>query len=287
MSARSAYSLLVVVLLAVGVAWAGSYDGDTVGRAKVFALCTAWAFAVNWIAFVPSYLSRTEHYYDLVGSITYVSTTLLAFILADERDVRAVVLSGLVIVWALRLGTFLFRRVRSAGGDQRFDTIKHSWGRFLVAWSIQALWVVFTGAAAWAAVTSDQDASFGVLGVLGLLIWLVGFGTEVVADRQKSDFRAEPGNQGRFIDVGLWSRSRHPNYVGEVVLWIGIAVIALPVLDGWQHATLLSPVFVYLLLTRISGVPMLEQRSDEKWGGQADYEAYKVRTPVFFPVRMR
>jgi len=105
----------------------------------------------------------------------------------------------------------------------------------------------------------------------------------VVADRQKSHFKADSQNDGRFINTGLWSWSRHPNYFGEIVLWIGVAVITLPVLQGWQWLTLISPVFITLLLTRISGVPMLEARADEKWGGQEDYEIYKRSTSVPIP----
>jgi steroid 5-alpha reductase family enzyme len=143
--------------------------------------------------------------------------------------------------------------------------------------------VTFTLAAALAAITTTARKELGLFALIGFLIWIFGFAIEVVADAQKSRFRADPMNKGKFIDTGLWARSRHPNYFGEIVLWIGVAVIALPILRGWQWVTLISPVFVTLLLTRISGVPMLEKRADEKWGGQEDYEAYKERTPVLIP----
>ena len=120
----------------------------------------------------------------------------------------------------------------------------------------------------------------GVIGFAGIAVWTIGIVIEIVADRQKSAFRANPANKGKFIDTGLWAWSRHPNYFGEIVLWTGMAIIAVPVLEGWQWATLISPVFVYFLLTRVSGVPMLEASADERWGGQDDYEAYKRNTPV-------
>jgi steroid 5-alpha reductase family enzyme len=153
----------------------------------------------------------------------------------------------------------------------------------LLTWTIQGLWVSFTLAAALAAVTSSLQPDLGIPALIGLLIWIAGFSIEVIADQQKSRFKASPENAGKFIRSGLWSRSRHPNYFGEILLWIGIAIIALPVLRGWQYVTLISPIFVTLLLTRISGVPLLEKRADEKWGGQPDYEAYKANTPVLVP----
>jgi steroid 5-alpha reductase family enzyme len=121
------------------------------------------------------------------------------------------------------------------------------------------------------------------LSVIGFLAWVFGFVIENAADSQKSRFNADPNNKGRFIQTGLWSRSRHPNYFGEIVLWVGVAIIALPVLQGWQWVAIISPIFVILLLTRVSGIPLLEMKADEKWGGREDYEAYKKSTPVLIP----
>ncbi len=285
MPARLRSLLVAAVASVLAVAWAvaGSHHGESVGGIRIFALCVLVAFALNIIVYVPSYSARTEHYYDLTGSITYISVTLIAIAATDDRDTRTVLLAVLVLVWALRLGSFLFARVRRAGGDRRFDKIKTDWARFLTFWVIQALWVTITAGAALAAMTTADKQDLGVVGVIGLIVWLVGFGIEVVADRQKSAFRADPRNEGRFIRTGLWAWSRHPNYFGEIVLWIGVALIALPALSGWQHLMLVSPVFVFFLLTRVSGVPALEKGADERWGGEADYEAYKTATPVFFP----
>lgn len=122
-----------------------------------------------------------------------------------------------------------------------------------------------------------------VFAVIGLLLWAIGFAIEVIADRQKSAFRADPANRDTFISTGLWSRSRHPNYFGEILLWIGVAVITLPVLQGWQWVGLVSPVFVALLITRVSGVPLLEAKAEAKWGDQADYQEYRRTTPVLIP----
>ena len=276
-------ALPIVILVGLGIALAGSQGGATVAGIPIFALGVALAFLIQWLAFIPAYLLQSERFFDLTGSITYITVTLIAVLLSPVRDGRSILLLALVVVWAARLGTFLFRRIQKAGKDARFDEIKPSFIRFLNTWTIQGLWVTFTLAAALAAITTNTRRELGLFALVGFLVWVFGFALEVTADMQKSRFRADPGNKGKFIHTGLWAWSRHPNYFGEIVLWIGVAIIALPVLRGWQWVTLISPVFVTLLITRVSGVPMLEKRADEKWGGQADYEAYKERTPVLIP----
>jgi steroid 5-alpha reductase family enzyme len=273
----------IVVLIGLGVALAGSQGGATVASVPIFALCVGLAFLIQWLVFIPSYLRQTEKYFDLTGGITYISVAVIAVLLSPVVDGRSILLLALVIIWAGRLGTFLFLRIRKAGKDERFDELKTSFFRFLNTWTIQGLWVTFTIAAALAAITTTTRRELGPFALIGFLVWTLGFTIEAVADAQKSRFRANPENRGRFIQTGLWARSRHPNYFGEIVIWIGVAIIALPVLRGWQYVTLISPVFVTLLLTRVSGLPMLEKRADEKWGGQEDYEAYKERTPVLIP----
>lgn len=280
---KSLLVLPLLILIGVLVALAGSQGSSRVGGIPVFALLVGLAFLIQWLVFIPAYLRQTEKFFDLTGSLTYISITILALLLSAALDARAILVGALVIIWAVRLGTFLFRRVRKAGKDDRFDEIKPDFFRFLNVWTIQGLWVTFTAAAALVTISSANRKELDVFALLGLLLWLIGFGMEVTADAQKSRFNADPQNKGKFIKVGLWSRSRHPNYFGEIVLWLGIAVIALPVLQGWQWIALISPVFVTLLLTRVSGIPLLEKKSDQKWGGQPEYEAYKKTTPVLIP----
>jgi steroid 5-alpha reductase family enzyme len=246
----------------------------------VFALCGALAFAVNWAAFIPAAIKQTEHYYDLTGGITYITVTVVAVLLSSPLDLRSAIVAGMVLFWSIRLASFLFLRISRAGKDSRFDDIKNRPPRFFLAWTLQGLWVLLTAACALAIITGGNREPLGVIGYVGIAVWSIGILIEIVADRQKSAFRADPANKGKFIDMGLWAWSRHPNYFGEIVLWTGMAIIAIPVLEGWQWATLISPVFVTFLLTKVSGIPMLENSADERWGGQEDYEAYKRNTPV-------
>lgn len=280
---NAALGIVIAAALGALIGWAGGWDGEQVGGLSLFGLITVVAFAIQIVVFVPSYLARTEHYYDLTGSLTYISTTVLALALSSDLDARSVVAGVLVLIWASRLGLFLFKRVKSSGKDGRFDKIKQSWLRFLMAWVVQGLWITLTAGAAFAAITSGNKTNFGVLGVVGLAIWLIGFAIEAVADSQKTAFKNNSANDGDFIDVGLWKWSRHPNYFGEITLWTGMAIMVLPALSGWQYLTLISPFFVATLLIKVSGLPMLEKRADKKWGGDEDYEAYKASTPVLVP----
>ena len=277
---QSIIGIIIGIVLGAAISWAGSDGGDLWRSVPVFALCGFLAFAINWLAYIPAAIAKTEHYYDLVGGLTYISVTIAAVLLSSELDLRAMIVAAMVLVWSFRLATFLFRRIAKAGKDSRFDNIKTRPVRFLMAWTIQGLWVLLTAAAALAIITGGNRVPLGIVGYVGIAIWLAGFAIEVVSDGQKSNFKADPANQGKFISTGLWAWSRHPNYFGEIVIWIGMAVIALPVLQGWQWATLISPVFVIFLLTKVSGVPLLENAADERWGGQDDYEAYKQNTPV-------
>lgn len=273
----------VLILIGLGVALAGSQGGALIFGVPLFAFSVGLAFLIQWLAFIPAFVMQTEKFFDLTGSITYISVITIAFIFSKAVDGRTILLLALVVIWAIRLGTFLFGRIKKAGKDDRFDEIKPSFIRFLNVWTIQGLWVTFTMAAALVAITTSTRKELDIFAVIGFLVWVFGFALEVVADTQKSRFSANPDNKGKFIQTGLWSRSRHPNYFGEIVLWIGVAIIALPVLQGWQWVAMISPVFVTLLLTRVSGVPLLEKKADKKWGGQEDYEVYKKSTPVLIP----
>jgi len=281
---RNYIGILVTVLLGFGVALAGSQDGYKVGNLPIYALVIGVAFLIQWIVFIHAYLNKTEMYFDLTGSITYVTVMIVAVVLTPVKDLRSWLMLGMVSIWAIRLGSYLFQRIKKDGEDRRFREIKRSFPRFLQTWTLQGLWVTFSLAAALVVVTSQKRVPFDVFLVIGVLVWIFGFGMEAIADRQKSLFRKDPENQGKFINAGLWSWSRHPNYFGEIVLWIGVMIVALPVLVGWQWVALISPVFITILLTRISGLPMLEKRADEKWGGQEDYEAYKANTSVLIPL---
>lgn len=276
---RTFIVVAIALLLGFGVTTAVGAEGAHVNFVSVTVWCAIAAFAINWLVYIPSFIAKTEHYYDFTGSLTYLFVIALALYLTPNIDLRGYVAAAMVSVWALRLGSFLFLRVKKDGHDKRFDQIKLNPLRFFVAWNLQALWVILTSIAAVTIITSDSKLSLGLVGIIGMLIWLIGFSIEVIADYQKSRFRSNPSNAGQFINTGLWSRSQHPNYFGEIMLWAGIAIMAVPVLAGWQLLSLISPFFVYLLLRYVSGIPLLEAQAKIRWEGNSNYSRYVKNTP--------
>ena len=269
---------LVVFFIAVSIAAATGIEN--VLRVVIL------AFLIQWMAYIPAYVFQTEKFYDLTGSLTYLSVIWYALILASSDFANAnaanIVIVLLISLWAVRLGSFLFMRIHKDGEDKRFRTIKPSATKFFMTWTLQGLWVSLCSMCALTAISSDSGVVVNALFYFGLGLFVLGFSTEIVADNQKSKFRSFPENRDKFITTGLWAKSRHPNYFGEIVLWTGIATMSFSSLEGWQYLTLISPIFTYILLVYVSGVRMLEARADKKWGDNDDYIKYKSETPVLW-----
>jgi len=243
----------------------------------------AWIFAIQIIVFIPSFIFRTEHYYDLTGGITYISTVVMALILKNSYqgiDLISLLLGSMVIIWATRLSSFLFLRVKKSGEDVRFKKIKHSFSWFLMTFMLQGMWVFMCIFPA-LIVISSFNSEINNYAIVGSIVWLFGFLFEIIADNQKSNFNKF--NKGEFISNGLWSITRHPNYFGEFILWLGITIASLGYIDNYKYVLLLTPIFVYLLLTRVSGVNLLEDIGEKRWGNSKEYQKYKEKTPLFFP----
>ena len=239
-------------------------------------------YIIQWVAFIPAYMFQTEKFFDLTGSITYSSVFIYCIYLASSGDLNwgSLVISILVILWAGRLGTFLFTRIAKDGEDKRFRTIKPDIAQFFMTWTLQGMWVSLCSLCAITGIASETGIIVNNIFYIGLVMFIGGFAIEIVADQQKSAFRAIPENRNKYITSGLWSRSRHPNYFGEITLWTGVAVMSFSSLSGIEYLTLISPIFTYLLLVKISGVRMLEGRGQKTWGNDEDYIAYIKNTPM-------
>eukprot|EP00924_Labyrinthula_sp_SR-Ha-C_P015365 snap_masked-scaffold_126-processed-gene-0.1-mRNA-1 protein AED:0.11 eAED:0.12 QI:0/0/0/0.66/1/1/3/0/333 len=260
------------------------------------------ALLIQVLVYIPSFIYQTEKFYDFTGSITYITCTIYS-LLAGARSaaiavnsdstfefgVKAIIASACTLLWCTRLGYFLFKRVLKVGEDSRFDAYKPNPLSFLRVWALQGLWVFLTAYCVFILnAEQNQDVSsfsdLAVLDILGLAIWVFGFGVEVIADSQKGSWRESKNKKYPFIDYGLWYYSRHPNYFGEMTLWWGIFILTLDSLRETQFAALFSPIFVFVLINYASGVPILEKRADEKFGHLDEYWEYKRTTSSLVPL---
>jgi len=274
---------LVLAVIVIALASWGNPAGAQVGDLPLMVIIALGVFAIQWLGLVHASAFTTERYYDLVGSLTYISVVLIALSFSPLIATEQWLIAGCIVVWASRLGSFLFRRVLAVGEDQRFREIKKSTPRFLVAWTLQGVWVFITSSAGVAAILAPNPNPVPAVFIVGLALWVIGFALEVIADKQKQQFRQNPANAGKFIQSGLWARSQHPNYFGEIVLWIGVAVMTITCLEGASYVFLLSPLLVILLLTRVSGIPTLRRTAKARWGDDPEYQAYCKNTPVLVP----
>ena len=185
-------------------------------------------YIIQWVAFIPAYIFQTEKFFDLTGSITYSSVFIYCIYLTTSGDLNwgSLVISILVILWAGRLGTFLFTRIAKDGEDKRFRTIKPDIAQFFMTWTLQGMWVSLCSLCAITGIASETGIIVNNIFYIGLVMFIGGFAIEIVADQQKTAFRAIPENRNKFITSGLWSKSRHPNYFGEITLWTGVAVMS-------------------------------------------------------------
>ena len=249
--------------------------------------CAVMCIGMQWLAWIPASIGKTERFYDLAGGLTYLAVvgfSLWAGSQSEPPSLRELIISVLVVIWSLRLSFFLYFRIHRTGKDGRFDQLKTSPIRFLVPWTLQGLWVFLTMVVV-IVINSQADSAppLGIWDAVGLFVWILGFGIETIADQQKTAFNTEPTNQGKWIESGLWSYSRHPNYLGEILLWTGIAFFGISCFTGLERVAWISPLFIYILLTKVSGTPILDKRALEKWGDNLLYQKYRENTPALIP----
>ena len=269
---------IVLSILVFGI----SFFVATLTKLEIVENAILLAFLIHWLFFIPAYLFKTEKFFDLTGSLTYIS--IMVYVVYTKNNLQeqlgSIILASLVILWAIRLGSFLFLRIKKAGEDKRFREIKTSFARFFLLWTISGMWVSFCSMCALTAIASNDGVVVNNIFYIGLVTFIIGLSIEIIADSQKTKFRKDPKNKDKFINEGLWAKSRHPNYVGEITLWAGVAIMSFSSLEGWQYVSLISPIFTYLLLVYVSGVPQLTASGQKKWGHLESYQEYIKNTPT-------
>ena len=280
---RSALTSIVFLFCIYLLSFLGSNVVSTIQSINSFTFLLLLSVIIQVIFFIPSFILKTEKLYDLIGSTTYIIVITIAYLSVNTKTATDTILFLFVVLWGTRLGTYLFRRIQRDSEDVRFEKAKRNFFWFLQYWMGQALWVSITSCAAVISILNTEPNTLGINGIIGILIWLIGFGFEVIADFQKNNFKKGENTNDKFISDGLWSISRHPNYFGEITLWIGIYIISYTSFTGYEYLSIVSPIFVYILLTRMSGINMLEKIADERYGNIDSYIEYKNNTPILIP----
>ena len=234
--------ILLILLISYFFSIAGASNGIQIGGIPAFTLMFALIFTIQYLMFLVSFYLKTDTFFDITGSITYIILMISSYIIGGIGDLRSLILMSIIVLWAVRLGTFLFTRVHRSGGDKRFIEIKESFFSFMLTWSLQGIWVLICTGVALTVILSETKTEMGLIGMFGLLCWIVGFYLEVIADYQKYIFRKDQSNQDKFITTGLWAWSRHPNYFGESCMWSALFLLALPLPYGW--ITIISPLTI-------------------------------------------
>ncbi len=240
------------------------------------------SLGINLLVLLPAYFFRTDKLTDITYSLTFI-TLMVTALITNTSTSMGILLVLLISLWAVRLGAYLFIRVHRMGRDSRFDEMHNHFFRYAGFWLLQGLAVFLISIPALFLIENSSQTVHWI-SLVGVVIFFVGWAMEGLADLQKFRFKQNPANTHRWTDVGLWKRMRHPNYLGEMMVWVGIYLYAFPGLSLAQAAIgLISPLFIIVLLRFVSGIPLLEKSALEKWGSDPAYQQYRKQTGMLFP----
>ncbi len=242
-----------------------------------------FSLGFNIVMFIPAYFLKTDKLTDLSYSLTFVAIVFYGF-LNTSIGLPSILLFTMIILWAIRLGVYLFIRIQKIKKDNRFNGMRENFFSFLKFWLLQGftVWVVMIPVIIF---FKNDIQNFSIWFLIGILVWITGLFIESIADWQKYNFIKNKENEGLWVDKGLWKYSRHPNYFGEILIWIGIfiyTILGLSLIESFIG--FISPVYISLLIILISGIPLLEKSANKRWGENPKYQQYKKNTSVLIPL---
>lgn len=231
---------------------------------------------INFIGFIIAFKLKTDKLTDFSYALSFVVLNGSALVLNKNYYLPQIVILALITLWALRLGGYLVIRINKWGHDKRFNEMRGNFKKFLGFWVIQGftVWIVSICSLLF---MRSEFSIINLLSIIGVIIFSLSLGLEAVADIQKFKFISNPKNEGKFINYGVWAKNRHPNYLGEIFVWLGIYVFASSAFTDSNQAllALVSPLFIFIIIRFVSGVPILEKQAELKWGKNRSYKQYK------------
>ncbi|KAA8499150.1 hypothetical protein FVE85_6735 [Porphyridium purpureum] len=243
--------------------------------------------SLGWqlLGFIITAVMRFDKLFDLFGGLNFVIIALMTMLLNRTYFVRQVVMTSLVVAWGTRLSLFLFWRILTTGEDARFDNARQNIAKLSVFWIGQLFWVWLVSLPVTLLNSTDRNFALNAADYVSWTLWAIGFVFEAWADVSKSVFKSKDENRGKFCDTDIWKLCRHPNYFGEILMWIAVFIGCASSFANseWMYVSIVSPIFITTLILFVSGLPMLEESSDKKYGSQKEYVAYKRRTSNLLP----
>ena len=239
------------------------------------------SMGANLLMFAFAYIFQTDKLTDISYSLTFLLVAVYGFVCLSANGAVDVIALALVSLWALRLGGYLFWRIHKMGRDKRFDDIRNNFKSFLGFWVMQGL-TVFVIMVSYTLLVSKAGKSMQALAWVAVGISLAGWLIETVSDYQKFVFKQK--HPDRFMSEGLWSRIRHPNYLGEILFWTGMSLLASVYLEGLRAIVQwISPIWIALIIIEFSGVPPLEKSWEKRYGDDPKFQAYLKRSWRMIP----
>ncbi|OQS54700.1 hypothetical protein EHP00_980 [Ecytonucleospora hepatopenaei] len=255
-----------------------------------FLVCLVVTLTMQMVFYILASIFQFDKLTDFAGGTNFIVLAILTLILSKTYSWRQILVTLLVTLWGIRLSGYLLYRILKTGTDKRFDDKRNDPIKFAIFWSFQALWVL-TVSLPVIFVNSPKsnnfiniNEKFTLSDGIGIIIFLTGLIVESLSDFQKYNFRSNPSNSGKWCDVGIWKYSRHPNYFGEICIWIGIFVISTSIQNKIKWVGILSPIFTATILLFLSGIPLLEKSSDKRYGKNPAYIKYKLHTSPLIPL---
>lgn len=242
------------------------------------------SLGINLLLFAFAFKLKTDKLTDFSYALSFIVVNIVALAKTGNYSLPNILMASYITLWALRLGIYLVIRIKKWGRDRRFDAIRNNFTKFLQFWVFQAITVWVVSLAALQFYRLNEVDKLGTLNIIGAALFFIGLIVETTADRQLFNFSNQKQNKGKFINQGLWKYSRHPNYLGEITVWLGIYIFTLSSLSGTSAIIgAISPIFIFLMIRFVSGVPKLEKSAKEKWGKDKGYQEYKKKTGLIFP----
>lgn len=241
-------------------------------------------FFLQLIFFVYAVIQKTDKVTDPSYGLTFIVASITSMYLVSEYiSMYKVLLLLLIVVWGIRLAIYLFVRILKTGKDERFDGIREKPLKFAGFWILQAISVFIILLPTTYVLLLEQSTYISTFSYIGFLVAISGIFIESIADMQKYIFKSQEENRGKWIQSGLWKYSRHPNYLGEILMWLGVFIYTLPYINDWAIFTVISPMYITYLLLFVTGIPTLEKRDMERYGNNEKYLEYVHNTGILLP----